>query len=324
MMIERNQQRLVLGVDGGGSKIDVVLMNQDRLVVAQSQSLQGVNYHLVGLETAVERLVHTIKLLIASANLAEPVVLDAAVLGLAGCNFPAEERRVLEALRTSSLSHLLGARVEVVNDAAVALRAGTKHNIGVVLISGTGSNCLGRNAQGEKARSGGVDYILADEGSGYDIGLRTLRAVVQSMDGRAGETKLCQALLHHLRVTSLEALYNIVYAEYTTKPRIAALATLASQAAEDGDQAAQDILTHSVNELVKMVDAVVHRLAMIDQSFDVVAIGSVFREQQYFTHRLNDELKRIAPQARLVRPNVSAAVGAAWLALEGDSNVSKS
>src|SRR5215475_1443826 len=48
----------------------------------------------------------------------------------------------------------------------------------VLVLSGTGSCCFGRTANGRTAKIGGWGHLLGDKGSGYEIGLRSLKAVV--------------------------------------------------------------------------------------------------------------------------------------------------
>src|SRR3990170_4420420 len=91
----------------------------------------------------------------------------------------------------------LKARILIVNDALVALEAGTPGQPGIVIISGTGSIAYGRNAAGEAARSGGWGHVLGDEGSGYWIGRAALRAVLRAADRRGPPTVLTRMLLKH-------------------------------------------------------------------------------------------------------------------------------
>ena len=137
----------------------------------------------MGMTKTIENLEEAIQT--ATAELAmKPAVFEKSVFGLAGCNFESDRLLLDEALRKSSLSTVLGGGFEIMNDSRVALRAGTKDGVGVVLIAGTGSNCYGLNSDGQSAKSGGVDYILSDEGGGYDIGLRSLKAVARDLDSR--------------------------------------------------------------------------------------------------------------------------------------------
>src|SRR6266568_8847155 len=56
----------------------------------------------------------------------------------------------------------------------------------VLVLSGTGSCCFGKTANGRTAKVGGWGHILGDKGSGFEIGLRALKAVVYYFD-RDGE-----------------------------------------------------------------------------------------------------------------------------------------
>src|SRR5690606_21599520 len=170
----------------------------------------------------------------------------------------------------------------------------------------------------ETVQSGGVDYILSDEGGGYDIGLRSLKAVAHTLDGRAEDTELVNAVFAELGVDSLETLYHKVYREYQSKSQIASLAKLTVEVATKGDMVARDILNHSVNELLSMVDAVLQKMDWRDSQVPVVAVGSVIGQKNYVRQRFEMELRRIAPKAKVIKPSISSGMGAALLALEGE------
>lgn len=309
--------QVYLGIDGGASKVAACLVDETGAVLATARVEAGANYHALPLPEVVDHLVEVVQEVLKLSGLPAPVVVNRSVFGLAGCNFAEDSQKLGRSLRQSALVSLIGADLQVVNDSWLGLRAGTPDGIGVVVVAGTGSNCFGRNRQGAEARSGGMDYILADEGSGYDIGLRLLKAVTRSLDGRMGKTLMKDLLFEQLTVGSLAELHTVVYSDYQEKSAIASLAPVVITAAEGGDQAAQDILIHSVNQLIRMVDAVLGRLSMQQEAVAVVETGSIFQEHQYFSDRFADELRRIAPQAWVVRPMMSSAEAAAWLAKEG-------
>lgn len=315
MNIDRLSQ-LYLGVDGGASNISMVVADIHGKILAQQLVTGGANYHAIGLDQTVEHLESVLQDVVEQLNVL-PVVFRRAVFGLAGCNFDSDKQILAQALRQSSMSTMLGGGFEVVNDSRVALRSGTKDGIGIALIAGTGSNCYGYTSDGRESKAGGLDYILSDEGSGYDIGLRGLRAAVSQLDGRGDTTLLTKQIFAKLKVSSLEELYVKVYQEYATKSQIASLAVTVCECADEGDVVARDILNHSVNELVSLVDAVVKQLGWEEQMVPVVLVGSVLH-QSYVSSRLKTELKRVAPLLKPVTPDVTAAVGAVWMAMEAD------
>ena len=59
---------------------------------------------------------------------------------------------------------------------------------GVVLIAGGGSIGFGVTADGREALAGGFGYLLGDEGSAFDIGLRAIAAACRAEDRRGEPT----------------------------------------------------------------------------------------------------------------------------------------
>ena len=76
----------------------------------------------------------------------------------------------------------LATRVEVLSDAQAALLGALGDAPGVLILAGTGSIVIGRDADGRWARAGGLGPLLGDEGSAFWIGRAWLRATTHGED----------------------------------------------------------------------------------------------------------------------------------------------
>ena len=76
----------------------------------------------------------------------------------------------------------LAARVEVLSDAQAALLGALGPRPGLLILAGTGSIVIGRDARGRWARAGGLGPLLGDEGSAFWIGRAWLRATTRGED----------------------------------------------------------------------------------------------------------------------------------------------
>ena len=82
----------------------------------------------------------------------------------------------------------------IVNDAFVALRAGTTQPWGVVVISGTGTVAAGRNPAGDEFRTIGEGRVFGDFGSEFDVSELAVRAVADAYTGRGPSTMLTELI----------------------------------------------------------------------------------------------------------------------------------
>jgi N-acetylglucosamine kinase-like BadF-type ATPase len=163
--------------------------------------------------------------------------------------------------------------------------AGTGTREGIIAISGTGSIVYGRNRQGKATRTGGWGHLLGDEGSGYDIGLRGLRAVVRMADGRQASTLLIPEILTQISLTSPDQL--VKWISRADKSQIAQLANSVFQAAQAGDLTAQEIINHASRELALSIQTVIQQLAL-PLSAQIVLSGGVFQNQASFVKSMQD------------------------------------
>lgn len=258
--------RHVLGIDAGGTKTVGLLADETGAVVGEARGT-GANLQTHG-ELSVEKVFDGIM-----ETLSREQPISAVCLGIAGVDRPHDESVIRGILRR--LGHRETARV--VNDAAIALVAGSPERFGVAVLAGTGSIAYGADRSGRTARAGGYGFLLADEGSGYWLGHQALRAAVRATDGRGPQTRLRDLIFEALGVASVAELIPRVYEKGLPKHRIAALASLVQTACDQRDEVATTLIDAAGRELGLSARSVARQLRLGDEPFPVVLAGGVFK-----------------------------------------------
>jgi glucosamine kinase len=303
-------KRYLLGIDGGGTKTHAVITDPSCRVIGEGFS-GAANPLRVGLEEAVSHIDQAVADACAQAGI-EIGDIDSACAAIAGINHPIHYHTMKDALDEA----LQIAGLELVTDARAALEGALDGKPGVVVIAGTGSIAIGVNEAGEQARAGGFGPTLSDEGSGYYIAQRALKAVVSSFDGRSPKTLLVERVCNRLGVASPSDLPGVIYNSDSEPVDIAPLAELVDEAAREGDEVARQILTAAGSELGRLAASVIEKLKLGSQAFRVACVGSVFRSGEVVLKPLRDAVLNVAPHAEIGPPLYPPAIGAAKLASE--------
>ena len=187
----------------------------------------------------------------------------------------------------------------------------------VIVLSGTGSCCYGRNAAGKVAKVGGWGHHLGDRGSAYDLAHTTLRLMARHLDhtGKLGD--FGQRALRVLLLNEPNDL--IAWFQNATKGQVAALAPEVFAAAAAGDAMARQALAQTQAELVADATQCARRLAGKTAAVHFAFAGSVLLKQPAFARRVGAQLRRAFPKATfgpLARESVWGAVAMARTALE--------
>ncbi|HID11141.1 MAG TPA: hypothetical protein EYP17_07555 [Candidatus Latescibacteria bacterium] len=291
----------IVGIDGGGTKTEAVLVRPDGEVLASGR-VGAANYQLTGpegLRRTVERLVGD---LLRAVGGGEVSVLCA---GLAGVDRLQDRTEVALVLKG------IGEEVAVASDGEVALEGAHLGGSGIVVIAGTGSIAWGRDG-GRVARAGGWGYLLGDEGGGYWIGKEGIVAALKAWDGRGPETSLRERLQDHLRLPQLDQIVRWAYREGVRPDRIAGLARVVFDAADAGDRTAAEILHKAGRHLGKLALAVAHRLGM-GKGMRVALIGGMFGRRDWLLPPMEEVLKDLYPA--FSEPLLPPSLGAALLGL---------
>jgi N-acetylglucosamine kinase-like BadF-type ATPase len=296
-----------LGVDGGGTKTTGVLIDATGTVRAQMRT-ESTNLHAVGAATARQRLLALADALLAQAQV--PVAELAGVgLAMSGVGRPAEQREVTGWMQ----EHFPAAACFVDNDAVAALAAATGGALfGIVVISGTGMIVVGIDRAGRRQRAGGWGPLIGEPGGGFALGVAALNAVAEAADALGPPTLLTAVLLEHLGLANPADLVGWAYVDVSWA-RFAGLAPLVVQCAQSGDAVSNAILDRAADALAQRVLAVIKRLDLEEASFPCVLTGGNLAPGP-LAERLTDRLHQRAPHAQVIRPQVDAAEGAAWLA----------
>lgn len=244
------------------------------------------------------------------------VALDAAVIGWAGLDSP-HDAQVAKGIVKQAFHHALPApkRIRIVNDTIIGYWSGSQAKNGICIIGGTGSNGYGHNAKGKVAWAGGLGHLMADEGSGYDVGLKVLHAAAKSADGRGPKTLLEKLLLKQFGVKKVRDLVPIVYAPGFGKHQVGQIAYLLEIAAEKGDAVAIEIAKQSAHELVLIASSVARQLGFAKQTaFDLVTIGGLLKHDPVIARAFRQGIKKTYAKARIIVPTEDPIVGAVRLA----------
>jgi N-acetylglucosamine kinase-like BadF-type ATPase len=297
----------VLGIDAGGTKTTCLLADATGRVVAAAHG-GGANLQASG-ELELEKVLHRVM----EDALGDTDITPAAIcLGIAGVDRPRDAEAVRGIMRRIGFK----TRTVVVNDALVALVAGTGHEPGVVIVSGTGSIAYGRDGGGRAARAGGWGYLLGDEGGGFWIGRSALSAVVRQFDGRGPATLLTDLVLEQLRLGSPTELIHAIYDGGLQRHTIAGIAGVVQRATEIGDAVASEILSRAGAELATAAASVIARLEMRGATFQAVLAGGIFQAIPSLASNVTMRLSEIAPRAEVRLLDRDPAAGAVALALE--------
>lgn len=162
---------------------------------------------------------------------------------------------------------------------------------GVVVAIGTGSSVIARSAQsGKVARVGGHEYVLSDEGSGFDMGLRGLRAAARAHDGRGGGTALLDEAVEAFGRSIPELGRHLAELPHP-KREVAGFAERVCRAWIAGDGVATEIVRGSVVEMASEA-ARCMKLVEADGALACVVVGGIPGECPPYFALLDEALRR--------------------------------
>jgi len=294
--------KYVLGVDGGGTKTECVLMDPAGKTIARCFSGPS-NPYRVGVESATWEIEKAADLCLQEARVTRNGVV-AIGAGLAGTGNP----ELKEGMRVSLERAFPGAAVSILTDLETALAAAGEGPV-IVLVAGTGSAAIGRNAQGEVWRTGGLGPRLGDDGSAFDIGSRAVAKAAKEREERGTDSPVGLKILEQLGYASWQELQERANAQ--PDQVFPMVFPIVAAAADAGDPTAREILFQAADQLSCLVSAVAEHSSMGRENFRIVKTGGTVGRCAFLDAQLDAALKRVLPAAQIGGLRMSPAEAAA-------------
>ncbi|WP_025683165.1 BadF/BadG/BcrA/BcrD ATPase family protein [Paenibacillus maysiensis] len=307
--------KVYVGLDGGGTKTDAAALDEQGALLARCTGGPS-NPHSIGFEVALTEVMSVIDEVLEQLHSKNE---DCASICLGMSGFDTKEE--CDLLQSSVQRHLLERGlvlpVFVRSEGEIALMAALGSRSGALIISGTGSICYGYLPDGSLLRTGGWGHYLGDEGSGYQVGLRTLKTVMRSFDAIHPPTIMTDMIMREYGFQRITDLKGYIYNPAHSKAQIAAFAKICVQAATQGDDAAAGILVSEAEALADTAAALLRRSPTLQQGQAVLS-GSMFRYAPLFREALCGRLQESFGGLVFVDGSRGAppSVGAARLARE--------
>lgn len=197
--------------------------------------------------------------------------------------------------------------------ALAALMGASAGREGVIVLADDDVMAYGRTPEGVEARAGGWGPAFSGEGGPLWVAMEGVRAALRAHDGRAPFTTLTGLLTE--RLPPAEDASGLPGALAAREAPISSLADVVVTAAEAGDNAAINVLSHAALHQANAAASVARALWTAEEAVGVYAVGPL-GEQPFFLSHLETWLKQLAPRLMNRRAELPPVAGAALLALD--------
>lgn len=301
---------MFLGVDGGGSKTEFVLLDAGGRLLARHQQ-PGSYYIQVGMDEVRRVIAEGTREVLQQAG-ATPAAVTFAFYGL-----PSYGEDQANTARLHELPSLVLPvdRYHCANDMICGWAGSLGCRDGINVIAGTGSIAYGERA-GRGVRCGGWGELFSDEGSAYWIAREGLSQFSKMSDGRLPRGPLHALLTRQLQLGEDLYLTDIIYNGWKQeRNRIAALSQWVKDAADAGDTVAQEVFSRAGVELAALIDATRRQLGFDASEMVLISYsGGAFNAGGWLLDPMLAALRGAHAGYAMQAPLFSPAIGAALYA----------
>jgi N-acetylglucosamine kinase-like BadF-type ATPase len=305
------QMGYVLGVDGGNTKTIALIASLDGTILGWGRGGCSDIYGAGSPEAALEQIKIAVAAALDQAGLRSSG-LSTACFSLAGADWPED----FTFLRTELAGYGYGERIEVVNDALGALRAGSPDGTGVVVVCGTGAAVGARSSIGRIWHS---SFWQGPQGA-VELGKKTLLAIYRAALGLEVPTTLTGRVLDVFQLTNTEQVLHLMTSRllpHPSGPEIGQLARLLLDEALQGDAVARSIVETHGAALGEYALVAARRVGIDNQPFTLVLNGGVLRhESRVLADAVINQVRQVCSDVQPIFSPFEPAIGAFFMALE--------
>ena len=300
----KQDTELYLLVDGGKTKTEAVIVDSTGSEIAKSR---GPGLEIIGSVNGYERVVDSLRTTF--DQLPQIARFTGVAFGLNGAQAAASYQ-----LAAKAISSLVKAdQFTIASDVVMNYLGALGNQPGVVVAAGTGAVVMAISREGVAYRIDGDGPLIADRGSGHDIGRQGLKIAAMVDDGLPGSTALHKAMIE--RFGTLENTAASVYGAPNPIEVVASFSKSVAEAAQEGDEMSIEILRCAAQDLAMNVRAAARRSKLVGKSFSYSTAGGVFNIGPLVEKPFHDFIAQFLPEAEYQKPLGGAIAGAKIMAM---------
>jgi glucosamine kinase len=243
-----------IGVDGGGTKTECILIDDTGAIVARHLA-PGCNPSVAGADQARLIITDALCALRDQASQRDPGA------RISHTNIYAAGNRVFWRETASTLVDF--GQLFTADDSHPVLELATLGKPGLVLHGGTGSFVAARGPDSAFHYAGGVGWRFGDGGSGYDLGRRAIGRGLLELQGWEKPSRIGPTVRDHTQLgenADAAAVTRFFYYHADPNRQIAALAPAILRLASEGEHTAHQLVVDSTDELLALATRVATKL----------------------------------------------------------------
>lgn len=259
---------LLLGVDGGGTKLNLLLTDlEGNLVKSITKNVSTIDS--VSLKETYELICEGLNDMLLDVKTFQIV---SGFIGLSGISNEEDEKILIGMLKKNIClrNTVLSAKSDVFN----AYKGSLKNDYGISLIIGTGIVAYAIEEDTKKeVQVGGYSFKEGDFGSSYDMGKKALSLLSKSIDHRIESSSLILELQEKFNVKKFSDVKKLVENLYENRTEVAQLSKLVTKHADLKDENAILIIKLCVDEAALHIKAILKQIKL--RNYEVAITGGL-------------------------------------------------
>ncbi len=312
-------QQYILGIDQGGTKTAAALMNQNGEICGVGMAA-GAYFPEQGMEIAIFNMLEAAEIALEKAH-TDWMDVGVILAGVSGVDWDGDGEQVARALKNAVMfrqeqiaQESTNIRVQIYNDSLIALYGGTKHACGAVICAGTGINAAIRKKDGSYFVFG--DFLGEEMQGGSALAQRAVRKVFDAELGLCDAKALRKLFLDFAGVDSVQDLLKQYIQQEELRANLKQVVPGLFQLAEEGDETSRLVLREFAEQLNMYILAGLRKEEMLQESFDMVLTGGVFKgENNLLTTYVREGLEKEVPHVTIQQAKYEPVVGACVMAM---------